>query len=63
MIFFSGTDDLKALIEKDSKNKLTADEVAQMFDYSLQFDGFGVKKLRVEEQMWMGLGPLVSLRE
>lgn len=55
LIFFSGTDDLSKLIERDERAKLGIDEVIGLFDYSLQFRDFGVQKLRMEEQLFMGL--------
>lgn len=58
IIFFSGTDDLSTLVERDEGAKLNTNEILKKFDYSLAFQNFGVQKLRMEEQLFMALSKL-----
>jgi hypothetical protein len=55
LIFFSGTDDLSMFVEKDAKSKISKEDAIEMFDCCMRFDGFGVKKLRIEEQLFIKL--------
>ena len=55
LIFFSGTDNLEGMIARDEGAKLTLEQSISLFDFSLRFSDFGVQKLRLEEQLFMGL--------
>jgi hypothetical protein len=48
IIFFSGTDDLSTLIERDQGAVLKTKDVINKFDYSIKFHKIGVQKLRIE---------------
>lgn len=60
LIFFAGTEDLMTFIEKDERSKVNKDQALQMFNYSFRLANFGVKQLRVEEQMFIVLSKLVN---
>ena len=47
IIFFSGTDDLSTLINKDEKARVNVSEAHLLFDYAFSFENFGVQKLRI----------------
>ena len=47
IIFFSGTDDLSTLINKDEKARVNVSEAHLLFDYAFAFENFGVQKLRI----------------
>ena len=48
LIYFSGTDDLHSLIERDTKPKWNKEETLKHFDYALPLPMTGVKQLRIE---------------
>ena len=58
LIFFSGTDDLGNFVEKDLRSKIIKEDAIDMFDCCMRFDGFGVKQLRIEEQLFITLSKI-----
>lgn len=61
LIFFSGTDDLNTLIERDENAIMKVGDILKKFDFSLKFENFGVQKLRMEEQLFMALSKLSNV--
>ena len=47
MIYFSGTDDLDQLIQRDPKPKVKIEEIIPNFDYAVKLPEIGVKQLRL----------------
>ena len=46
---------MSMFVEKDAKSKISKEDAIEMFDCCMRFDGFGVKKLRIEEQLFITL--------
>jgi hypothetical protein len=62
MIFFSGVDSLKNLLEADEHTRLGIDKALTLFDFRIKLSGtFGVKCIHIEEEMMLVLHQIREL--
>jgi hypothetical protein len=58
LLFYSGYESLEEMVRSDEACKIPLKELLKMFDGSFLFRKYGVKQLRIEEQMLITLNQL-----